>query len=390
MKYKRLLVMFCISIFTVIIYVVWTNIASSAVIVTDIKFLGEAIIPTGSLFQNTEIGGLSGITYDEKNRVYYSISDDRGSKAPTRFYTLTIDLSAEKLNDKNVKVVGVTNLLNQDNQIFAPGTTDTEGIALTNRDTIFVSSEGDVEKSVNPFISEFDLVSGKIRNSLNVEKRFLPDTNKKQGIRNNLGFESLTITPNQEYLYTATENALIQDGTAAKEGIGTSCRILQYNLVTQQPTGEFLYQTEPVTSLFNPTGKFASGLPDLVALDNQGHFLSIERSFTGLGFTILLFEVSLDKASNIQNLDSVVTDDRINIKPVEKKLILDLRSLDVSLDNIEGLTLGAKLADGQRSLILISDNNFNRLQKTQILGFKLQIESPWTRLLRRLGLGNSQ
>lgn len=390
MKYQRLLLMSCISIFTIIIYALWTNIASGAVIVTDIQFLGEAIIPTGSLFQNTEIGGLSGITYDEKNGVYYSISDDRGGKAPTRFYTLTIDLSAEKLKDKNVKVVGVTNLLNQENQIFAPSTTDTEGIAVTNRDTIFISSEGDVEKSVNPFISEFDLVSGKFIKPLDIPKRFLPDTNKSKGIRNNLGFESLTITPNQQYLYTATENALVQDGTAAKEGIGTSCRILQYNLVTQQPAQEFLYQTEPITSLFNPTGKFASGLPDLVALDNQGHFLSIERSFTGLGFTILLFQISLDKASNINNIDTVISDDKINIQPVEKKLILDLRNLDVSLDNIEGLTLGPKLPDGQPSLILISDNNFNRLEKTQILGFKLQIESPWTRLLRQLRLRNSQ
>ncbi len=37
--------------------------------------------------------------------------------------------------------------------------------------------------------------------------------------------------------------------------------------------------------------------------------------------------------------------DSKNIKPVQKKLLLDLRSLDVLLDNIEGLTLGPKLTE---------------------------------------------
>ncbi|MFM9158205.1 MAG: esterase-like activity of phytase family protein, partial [Dolichospermum sp.] len=102
--------------------------------------------------------------------------------------------------------------------------------------------------------------------------RYLPDPQQQKGIRNNLAFESLTITPNQKYLFTATENALIQDGTAAKPGVSSLCRILEYNLLTKQPEREFLYQTQPVKPFFNPTRKFASGLSDLLALDNQGHF----------------------------------------------------------------------------------------------------------------------
>jgi hypothetical protein len=48
------------------------------------------------------------------------------------------------------------------------------------------------------------------------------------------------------------------------------------------------------------------------------------------------------------------------------------------------MTLGAKLPDGQSSLILISDNNFNGLQKTQILAFKLKTESPLAKFLGHL------
>ena len=372
----------------ILISFLFNNFASASSIIKSIEFIGQATLPTGLIFQKTEIGGLSGITYDVRNNLYYAISDDRGQKATPRFYTFTIDLSKGKLTNNDVIPVGVTNLLNTSNQPFPLNTTDTEGIAITNQDTIFVSSEGDVDKLINPFIKEFALASGKTISTLPIPDKFLPDSQKQKGIRNNLAFESLTITPNQKFLFTATENALIQDGPAAKSGVGTSSRILEYNLLTKQPEREFLYQTEPVTPLFNPTGKFASGLPDLLALNNQGNFLSIERSFTGLGFTVFLFEISLENATDIHNFDSIAKIDPDKIKPVEKKLLLDLRTLDVSLDNIEGLTLGAKLPDGQPSLILISDNNFNGLQQTQILAFKLKIESPLTRLLRRLKIPN--
>lgn len=365
-----------------IISIFFNNIASATVKITDIEFIGAATLPTGYTFQNSELGGLSGITYDAKNDVYYAISDDRGQKAPARFYTLKIDLSSGSLTENGVIPVAVTTLLNESSQKFPTGETDTEGIALTNKATVFVASEGDVKKFVNPFIKEFSLDSGQVITNLPIPDKFLPNQKNQRGIRNNLGFESLTISPNHQLLFTANENAIIQDGTTAKSGVGTYCRIIQYNLATNQPEKEFLYITEPVTRLFNFTDRFDSGLPDLLSLDNHGHLLSIERTFTGLGFAVSLFEVSLENADDIHNIDSLSGVDTTNIKPVEKKLLLDLQTLNVALDNIEGLTLGSKLPDGQTSLILVSDNNFNRLQSTQILAFKLKLESPLNRLLR--------
>ncbi|MBN3876594.1 MULTISPECIES: esterase-like activity of phytase family protein [unclassified Nostoc] len=367
-----------------IISVLFTNLLSNSVEVSSIEFIGEATLPKGLIFQKAEVGGLSGITYNAKNNLYYAIADDRAQKAAARFYTLKIDFSKGLLQKSGIIPVSITILLNENGQTFSPGETDTEGIALTNKETVFVSSEGDAAKLINPFIKEFLLSSGKEIVTLPIPKKFLPDKTNQKGIRNNLAFESLTITPDKKHLFTATENALIQDGVAAKPNIGSPCRILQYNLLNNQPEKEFLYQTEPVAPFLNLIGKFASGLPDLLALDNQGHFLSLERSFTGLGFAISLFQVSLEEADDIHNIDSILAIDFKNIKPVKKKLLLDLRKLDVLLDNIEGLTLGPKLPDGQQSLILISDNNFNSLQRTQILAFKLKVENPLIRLLRRV------
>ncbi|WP_414565341.1 MULTISPECIES: esterase-like activity of phytase family protein [unclassified Anabaena] len=367
-----------------ILSILLINLSTDAVEISGIEFIGEATLPKGLIFQKTEVGGLSGITYDAKNDLYYAISDDRGQKAPARFYTLKIDLSQGYLKNGDVQPVGVTTLLDQNGQTFPAGETDTEGIAYTNRETVFISSEGDVRQLIDPLIKEFSLSSGKLLAKLPIPNKFLPDKNGNQGIRNNLAFESLTITPNNQHLFTATENALIQDGPAAKPNLGSPCRILQYNLLTHQPEKEFLYQTEPVPQILNLTGRFASGLPDLLALDNQGHFLSIERSFAGLGFALSLFQVSLEGADEIQNINSLLADESANIQPVSKKLLLNLSKLDVLLDNIEGLTLGPRLPDGQRALILVSDNNFHSLQRNQILAFKLKIESPIMKFIRRL------
>ena len=236
---------------------------------------------------------------------------------------------------------------------------------------------------VTPFIKEFSLESGEVMRTLPIPEKFLPDEGGRKGIRNNLGFESLTITPNNQYLFTATENALAQDGTAAQPRSVTNCRIIQYNLKTNQAEKEFLYKTEPVPQLFNLTGRFVSGLPDLVALDNHGNFLSLERSFTGFGFAVSLFQVSLAGADDISKIDSLSTVSS-EPEPVKKKLLLDLSTLDVVLDNIEGLTLGSWLPGDKRVLILVSDNNFNSLQRSQILAFKLELESPLRQFLRRL------
>jgi hypothetical protein len=349
---------------------------AQAFTITKVDLLGQSTFPTGSTFQGTELGGLSGITYDASKNVYYSIADDRSEKAPARFYTLNIDLSQGSLKQGGVTPVGVTTLLTENGQLFAPLSLDPEGITLTSKGTIFVSSEGDASKLVAPFVKEFSL-NGEQLNTLPVRDKFLPTATSDRGIRNNLAFESLTITPDQKSLFTATENAIAQDGPAAALGIGSPSRILKYNLGTGKAEQEFLYLTEPVAAAANPAGTFSTnGLVDLLALDNNGNFLSLERSFSnGVGNTIKLFEVSLDKGDDISAIDSLSSVNLNTIKPADKKLLLDFATLNLPLDNIEGLTFGPNLADGRRSLIVVSDNNFSPTQFTQVLAFGIESSS---------------
>ena len=384
MRIKKLLKLPLIIVFfltIIVVTLIFTNLTPSVVEVTAIDYIGEATLPTGTDFENTELGGLSGITYDAGNQLYYAISDDRSQKSAARFYTFKINLNEGSFQKGDIEPVAVTTLKDKNGKNFSAGTIDPEGIALNNS-SLFVSSEGDADKGINPFIKEFALDSGQEILSLPIPQKFLPSQDKKRGIRNNLAFESLTITPDKKYLFTATENALIQDGEEAKPNQSSLCRILQYNLLTKKLEKEFLYPTKIVKPFFKLTGRYSSGLSDLIALDSEGHFLSIERTFTGFGFINSLFKVSLSKAENIKNIDSLKQVDYQTIKPVKKELLLNLGKLEVALDNTEGLTIGATLANGKPSLILVSDNNFINLQRTQFLAFQLEIESRLERFLR--------
>ncbi|MDE5107149.1 MAG: esterase-like activity of phytase family protein [Trichodesmium sp. St17_bin3_1_1] len=352
----------CLVILVTIVIVIKS---STQATIPRITFLGEVNFPTGLKFKNTEVGGLSGITYNGDKQIYYAISDDRSSKAAARFYTLEIDLDRDKISEETVTFIDVTTLLNETGQPFPPLSIDSEGITFTQK-SLFISSEGDRERQIQPFIREFSLV-GKQLQSLPIPEKFLIQPNS--GVRNNLALENLTVTPSKKYLFTATENALIQDGTEANISTGSPCRILQYDLIKGEAKKEFLYITEPITSTSNNFGDFkTNGLVEIIALDDT-HLLSLERSFSlDTGNVIKLFQVDLSNADNIQKINSL-NNQFTHISPVKKELLSDLSNLELILDNIEGMTFGPKLADGQRSLILVSDNNFNPLQSTQVLIF---------------------
>jgi hypothetical protein len=47
----------------------------------SLQFLGQEIFATGTQFQGSTVGGLSGIDYDAVTNSYVAISDDRSSAA---------------------------------------------------------------------------------------------------------------------------------------------------------------------------------------------------------------------------------------------------------------------------------------------------------------------
>ena len=45
--------------------------------------------------------------------------------------------------------------------------------------------------------------------------------------------------------------------------------------------------------------------------------------------------------------------------------------LDIYRDNIEGVTFGPLLPNGNKTLIFVADNNFNKAEKAQLLLFEV-------------------
>ncbi len=335
-----------------------------------IEFIGEATFPTGYLFEGVEVGGLSGITWDAGDGVYHVLSDDRSQIAPARFYTVAIDVSDGSLDDGDVTFLSQTTLRSSSGQPYEPLSLDPEGIALTDEGTLYVSSEGDTAVLQDPFVNEYS-TGGHLLDELFVPSWYLPTADGSAGIRQNAAFESLTISPNGVQLTTATEAALFQDGPAADLAVGSSSRLLVYNTHTKRPIAEYVYENEPVTDVPVPPDAFkVNGLVELLALDDRGTYLALERSFSvGVGNNVRLYHISTRHADNVKRMFAI--DEPM---PVSKELVLDLTDLGITLDNLEGLALAPPLADGRTPLIIVSDNNFNpNGQFTQFLAFALEL-----------------
>ena len=347
----------------------------------SLNFLGDYQLPKQD-FKGTRVGGLSGITYDRQRDRFYAISDDRSEFSPARFYTLKLDLDkadAKAPRIQQVAIENVTTITGEDGKLYPKGTIDPEGIALSPLGTVFISSEGVMRDGIPPFVREFDLKTGQWKRSLQIPKRYLPDAQGDQqtrGIQDNLGFEALTTTPGGYgntavepfRLFTATESALKQDAAPAEFAQGAKNRLLHYMLEARRAllVSEHLYQLDPP-----PKEAISHGLTELVAIDQGGHFLSLERSFGTNGFAIKLFQLSTGSATDISASDSLKGTLRGTVA-IPKKLLLDLTQLGVPLDNLEGMTIGPRLPDGNPSLLLVSDDNFRQEQVTQFLLFRLK------------------
>ena len=340
---------------------------------TRLEFIGEAHLPPGLQIDGRSVGGLSGMAYDSKSGRFYVVSDEPSKRFPASFFVLEIDLADGRLRDGAVRVTDVVTLQDEPGRAFQVNEVDPEGAAFTAEGTLLVSSEGQAAAGVPPFLREFELDGSPLRTFV-LPDRYLPRPGR--GVRHNLAFEALTVTPDHRYAIAATENALTQDGPESTLETRSPSRIVRFDVDTASLVDEFLYWVEPVASPATLVGGLeVAGLVELIALD-ETHLLALERSFSvGAGNTIRLFLVALDRATDISSRESLAGVDLESLRPASKRLLIDFSDLGIGLDNLEGMAFGPPLADGRRSLILVGDDNFNYpIQVSQILAFAVSTE----------------
>ena len=347
----------------------------------SVDFLDHYELPKQS-FQKTPVGGLSGITYNPRNNLFYAISDDRSQKAPARFYTLDIKLKEQDntagIADVNIK--NVTFLKTEMGNNFPRGEIDAEGIALAPGNSLIISSEGNTDQGINPFLRHFNLETGELKQTFPLPQRFLlPETEEEtpSGVRNNLGFESLTLNPTGVMspegdpfrVFTASESSLMQDQLPSESEEQTRIRFLHYvvNPIGQPlPIAEHLYLLDEP-----PLGTVGNGLTEVLAIKPEGYFLTLERSYGLSGYGAKLFLMTIGNATDTSGVETFNVD-LGGLQPVRKKLLFDFADLDFPIYNLEGLAVGPTLPDRSQSLFVISDDNFNQEEKTQVLLLRLQ------------------
>lgn len=350
----------------------------------EMELLDVVTLPAQTV-ADTPVGGLSALAYDPNRDRFYALSDDRGGLAPPRFYTLAMQTDVTdpaQPRVQSVEVEAVTLLKDGAGNVYDRDRLDPEGMVLSPRQTLFISSEGIASSQTPPAINEYDLETGLLKTEFRLPERFISDVTadhpeQTQGIRDNLGFEAMTLGPTSSAgafepfrIFLGTESALAQDFNTDPEKPLIS-RFLHYLIGPNQSTfiAEYAYPLE-----LEPLGTVVNGLTELLAIDQAGHFLALERAFGVRGFEVKLFQLATGGATDVSTLTTLPDLDGLN--PIQKQPVLDFATLDApaaAIDNLEAMTLGPPLPDGAASLWIVSDDNFSEDQETQIWLFRLAI-----------------
>ena len=221
---------------------------------------------------------------------------------------------------------------------------DQEGIAIVS-EMVFVGDEN------GPGVRQFDLATGSQVQNVDIPSVF---ANR----RSNRGFESLAYDEPNSRLWTANEEALTVDGPASTTSAGTTVRLLELPLEGNTVTAgqQFAYEVEPIHGLAISGAR--SGLADLVVLPD-GSLLALERSAAGAlpGILNSIYEIDFTDATDISTDQFDDGLDGEIFAPVKKQLLWSGGvASDFTGSNLEGLTVGPQLPNGDWVLLGVVDN----------------------------------
>ena len=341
----------------------------------EIRYVSSTLLPPSTEVESLEVGGISAVAHESESGAWLALSDARVS---SRFYELDVALDEGALSVAPRKAVPLVNA----------DALDPEGMVRAPWGGLLVSTEGDGGHSpfLQPRLLEFDR-AGKLLRTFDLPEKFLfAGSPQERGIRDNLGFEAMALSPDGRRLFLAAEGALVQDGPVAGVGSVGFSRILVYAVEGKdlRAVREHVYPLGP----FAPFREFGEqevtgGLVELVSLGDD-RLLALERIFIRElagekrdRNEARIFAVDLSAATDVSAIDSLskATDWR----PVVKELVLDLDDVlgglsaeYPRLDNLEAMGVGPELPGGGRALLLASDDNFQSKQRTQFLLFRVK------------------
>jgi hypothetical protein len=262
---------------------------------------------------------LSGLTWAGGAR-YLAVDDGRSRLFP-------LDVTIDELSGKIVRVVA-------GEFVSLKGARDIEGIAWRSAQRSVLVTDEVVHE-----VREYDPVSGELKRS------FPPPPLYRDRIRQNRGFEGVTISPDGKSVWIVNEGPLRYDGDSPGALAGAWVRLQRFDTALA-PTGQWAYRTEP--------GLGFVGVVDLMVAP-AGELLVLERAFTGGGFTARIFAVDLAGATDISGIERLR--DRDDFEPARKRKLWERSG---GFQNFEGIAVGPELSSGGRLVLLVSDGGDQR------------------------------
>lgn len=240
---------------------------------------------------------------------------------------------------------------------------DREGVIYDpSTGSVWIANERTGSDTTMPSIAQHSLETGKMTDIV-IASRQSP-LHVFSNIRTNLGFESLTRSPDGSEIWTANEQALTVDGDWPTTLEGAVVRLQRFDS-TFRPVAQYAYVTAPLsaTTPSRIANWGVSGVVDLLALSG-GALLVLERAAVGgpageLTVRIRIYEVDFAGATDVSRRPwaSGLRDAAEPYTPVQKRLLIELSGRTVEANsNFEGLVLGPRLENGDHSLILVADN----------------------------------
>ena len=344
---------------------------------------GDAVDKTGldeilvEDIRHDRLGGFSAIARLGKGQRFIAVSD-RGPKDGAvdylcRFHTFRIRIRPNRKRPIDIRLIDTTFFKRKDGSIFSglalrhhdDQRFDPEGIRMLRGGNLIVSDE------YGPHVIEFDSKGDEVR-KYPVDNKFMiatPGQNKAEENKNNTsgrqgnrGMEGLALTPSGDK-YGLMQSPLIQDCSWNEEGKleGLNCRIVEL----ANKSKEYVYQLDDKSNKLN----------EILSVDEK-NFLVIERDGKpGSESTYKKINlVNISGATDVQDVNPLpagkLSDD---VSPVAKRCLIDLLDSKWGLhanmpEKIEGLCFGNDLKDGRKTLLVLSDNDFEK-QATQLFVF---------------------
>lgn len=323
----------------------------------NLRFVDEYVLPDETTFKKTKVGGLSGIDYANGN--WYAISDDSDSP---RFYKVNISYDINGFD--SIEITSATHFKDSNGKEISMGIVDPESIRYD--DGCFIwTSEGNIKNGLKPFVRVSDSVGNFVK-EMNLANRYLPNDNQDLGPRHNGVFEGISLSKHKKGYWVAMELPLKEDGVEPTlEETDSPVRIVYINKETGHSEKEIVYELDKVSRPAVDGATFElNGIVEILEYDTNRFFV-LERSYS-MGYddggnTVKIYDVDATKATDVSSIDSIkgavytkATKQLLfNFEDIRKELTNDI------VDNIEGISFGPDFENGNRSLVVVADNNFS-------------------------------